>query len=144
MKDLAFGGIKIHISHLFPFLYTRQRRVVVCRAICPDVRLSVRPTVNFSCPLHNSDTIQDIFMKLGTNINHYQTMCREQEPLLHLHFLWNYGPLKFFLRKSCPLYNFDTIQNIFMKLCRNINYHQTMCREKKVTPPSFFYGIMPL
>ena len=57
---------------------------------------SVRPSVNFSCSLHNSDTVQDIVMKLGTNINH-QTMCREQEPTLHLHFLRNYGPLKFFL-----------------------------------------------
>ena len=43
------------------------------------------------------DTVQDIFMKLGTNVNHHQTMCWEQEPTLHLHFLWNYGPLKFFL-----------------------------------------------
>ena len=46
--------------------------------VVPSVRLSVRPlSVNFSCPLHNSDTVQDIFMKLGTNINHHQTMCRE-------------------------------------------------------------------
>ena len=29
----------------------------------------VDPSVNFSCLLHNSDTVQDIFMKLGTNIN---------------------------------------------------------------------------
>ena len=50
---------------------------------CPP---SVRLSVNFSCPLHNSDTVQDIFMKLGTNINHHQTMCGEQEPTLHLHF----------------------------------------------------------
>ena len=42
-------------------------------------------------------------------------MCREQEPKLHVHFLLNYAPLKFFLWKSCPLYNFDTVQNIFMK-----------------------------
>ena len=70
------------------FLYARQRRVVLCRALCLSV--------NFSCSLHNSDTVQDIVMKLGTNINH-QTMCREQEPTLHLHFLRNYGPLKFFL-----------------------------------------------
>ena len=97
------------------FLYTRWRRVVLCRALCRDVRLSV-----FLCPLHNSDTVQDIFMKLGSNVNHHQTMCREQEPTLNLHFSRNYGPLKCFLRKSCPLYYFDTVQNIYMKLCRNI------------------------
>ena len=49
----------------------------------PSVRLSVRlsvcPSVNFSCPLHNSDTIQDTFMKPSTNVNHQQTMCREGE-----------------------------------------------------------------
>ena len=64
---------------------------------CPlSIHLSVHPSVNFLCPLHNSDTVQDIFMKLGTNINHHQTMCREQEPQLHLYFLPNYGPLNFF------------------------------------------------
>ena len=62
--------------------------------LCPP---SVYLSVNFSCPLHNSDTVQDIFMKLGRNINHHQMMCREQEATLHLHFLRNYGPLKFFL-----------------------------------------------
>ena len=64
---------------------------------CPlSIRPSFRLSVYFSCPLHNSDTVQDIFMKLGTNINHHQTMCREQEPTLHLHFLRNYAPLNFF------------------------------------------------
>ena len=67
-------------------LYARRRRVVLYRALRPSVCLFVHPSVNFSCPLHNSDTVQDTFMKLGTNINHYQTMCREQEPTLHLHF----------------------------------------------------------
>ena len=63
--------------------------------VVPSVRLSVGPSINFSCQLHNSVTVQDIFMKLGTNINHHQTMCGEQEPTLQLHFLQNYGPLKF-------------------------------------------------
>ena len=102
----------------------------ICRFImsCPP---SVCPSVYFSCPLHNSDTAQDIFMKIGTNINHPQTMCRKQKPTRQLHFLRNYGPLKFFLPKSCPLYNFDTVQNIFIKFCRNINRHQTMYRGKE-------------
>ena len=70
--------------------------------------LSVCASVNFLCLLHNSDTVQDIFLKLGTNINHHQTMCREQEPTLHLHFLQNFCTLKFFLKRSCLLYIFDT------------------------------------
>ena len=50
--------------------------------VVPFVRPSVRP-LTFRV---RSITVQDIFMKLGTNINHYQMMCREQEPTLHLHF----------------------------------------------------------
>ena len=30
----------------------------------------------------------------GTNVNHHQTMGREQEPTLHLHLFRNYAPLK--------------------------------------------------
>ena len=30
-----------------------------------------------SCPLYNLNTAKDIFMKLGTNIKHYKTMCKE-------------------------------------------------------------------
>ena len=95
---------------------------------CPP---SVCRSVNFSCLLHNSNTVQDIVMKLGTNINRHQTMYREQELTLHLHFLQNYGPLKVFLWKLCQHYNLDTVQNIFLKLCTNINHHQMTCRDKE-------------
>ena len=74
------------------FLYSRPREVILCHALRPSICLSV----NFLCPLHNSDTLRDIFMKLGTSINHHQMICREQESTIHLHFLWNYGSLKFF------------------------------------------------
>ena len=43
-----------------------------------SVRLSVRPSaVDHSCPLHNFETVQDNFTKLGTNIKHDQTTCRD-------------------------------------------------------------------
>ena len=86
-KMFFFTPVKDGSYHVVPSLRP---------SVCLSDLLSVRPSVNFSCPLHNSDTVQDIFMKHGTNINHYQTMCREQEPTLHLHFVQNYGPLKFF------------------------------------------------
>ena len=38
------------------------------------------------CLLNNSETLRDISTRLGTNIKHHQTMFREQEPLLLLHF----------------------------------------------------------
>ena len=45
---------------------------------CLSVRLSVRPSaVEHSCPVHNFDTVRDNFTKLGTNINHDQTTCRD-------------------------------------------------------------------
>ena len=53
--------------------------------LCPP---SVCPSVDFPCPLHNSDTVQDIFMKHGTNINYHQTMYREQESTLHLPYIF--------------------------------------------------------
>ena len=61
----------IPVVHMFEFMRIRLY-----------VYLYVHVFFNFSCPLRNSDTVQDIFMKLGTNINHHQTMCREQEPTL--------------------------------------------------------------
>ena len=41
---------------------------------CLSVRLSA---VDHSCPLHNFDTVRDNFTKLGTNIKHDQTTCRD-------------------------------------------------------------------
>ena len=34
------------------------------------------------CSLHNSETIQGTFMKLGTSLKHGQNICREQESKL--------------------------------------------------------------
>ena len=59
----------------------------VCPSVCPSVlrpsvRLSVRPSVrpsavDHSCPLYNFDTVQDNFTKLGTNVKHDRTTCRD-------------------------------------------------------------------
>ena len=46
----------------------------VCPSVCPSVRPSA---VDHSCPLYNFDTVQDNFMKLGTNVKHDQTTCRD-------------------------------------------------------------------
>ena len=45
-----------------------------------SVRLSVRPSVTKSCPLCNSKTVRDIFMKLYTNVKQHETKGRAQEP----------------------------------------------------------------
>ena len=46
------------------------------------VRPSVRPSVcHKSCPLYNLKTVKDFSMKLGTLVNHDETMCHAQESL---------------------------------------------------------------
>ena len=45
------------------------------------VRLSVRPFVRHkSCSLYNLKIVKDFSMKLGTLVNHDETMCHAQEP----------------------------------------------------------------
>ena len=67
-----------------PFLCpaTKKSGGVLCYTLrhfeCLSVRLSVRPSaVYHSCQLHNFDTVRDNFTKLGTNIKHDQTTCRD-------------------------------------------------------------------
>ena len=58
-------------------------------------------------------------------------MCREQDPKLHLHF---YGTILLFqisLLKSCPFYNFNTVENIFMKLGKKNNNKKQKQKKKK-------------
>lgn len=38
---------------------------------------------------HNFETVEHMFTNFGTYINHHQTVCKEQEPYLHLYFSWN-------------------------------------------------------
>ena len=93
------------------------------------VRLPVRPLTSCvrSVTRYRSIYFHETWYKYKSSSD----MCRKQEPTLHLHFLWNYGPLKFFLWKNRVRSITDTVQNVFMKLCRNINHFQTMCREKE-------------
>ena len=70
------------ISSLLSDDYYAQPQKVAGYYVIPSKLLSVRPSirpsmVDNSCPLHNFDTVQDNFTKLGTNIKHDQTTCRE-------------------------------------------------------------------
>ena len=78
----------------FPF---QGRHIVFPIVACPSVRPAVKNRPN------NSESVEDIYIKFGTNVKHLQTMCREKEWLLHLHlFLQNYAPLKLFVRILSP------------------------------------------
>ena len=63
------------------FFYAPPQKVAGYYVI-PSELLSVRPSVRpsaveHSCPLHNFDTVRGNVTKLGTNINHDQTTCRD-------------------------------------------------------------------
>ena len=93
MKQIAKCIVMFPVYILHFYTPVKDGLYYVVPFVRPSVHPSVRQSVNFSCPLLNSDTVKDIFMKLGTNINHHQTMCREQESTLHLHFfteLWGF------------------------------------------------------
>ena len=104
-----------------------------------------------SHPLNNSETLWDIFLKLGTNIKHRQTMSKEK----YRNFVYSF--FFFFVFEWCPFVNCDhpsdepdvwvfysqTLGDTLTKLGSYIkhfsgNVHST----STVTPPTLFYGIM--
>ena len=90
-NNMCFYSLRLDLSFI---LKSNTSRIMLCPTF---VRPSVRPLA-FRFRSIYSDTVQDIFKKkkLGKIINNYQTICREQEPTLHLHILRNYGLLNFF------------------------------------------------
>ena len=89
-----------------------------------------------SCPLCNLNTLRNILMIRGRNIEQDQATCRVQEWPLCLFYFWIYHPL-FYLKKIlcplwkkilCPLCNSNTLWNISMVLGRNVEQDQTTCR----------------
>ena len=85
---VGFSILKIALSHAHTWVtslkmifYAPPQKVAGYYVIPSEllsVRLSVRPSaVDHSCPLHYFDTVRDNFTKLGTNIKHDQTTCRD-------------------------------------------------------------------
>ena len=105
--------------------------------VVPSVCLSVY----FLSPLHNSDTVQDIFMKLGTNINHHQTITRIDTPSVCGMELW---PFEIFalkivsalLLQYCPEYFHETLYK-YKPLSDNVQ------RKRTITPLTFFTELCP-
>ena len=86
-KDLSVIKTSLFYFSLFTifiYLYAPPRPTptksegVLCYTLRTFECLSVRPSAfDHSCPLSNFDTVQDNFTKLGTNIKHDQTTCRD-------------------------------------------------------------------
>ena len=80
-----------------------------------------------SCPFCNLNTLWNILMILGRNVEQDQTTCRIQEWQLWLSYFWSYHPL-FYLKKIwCPLCNSNTLWNILMVLGRIVEHDQMTC-----------------
>ena len=106
----------------------------------------IMPLQNFSyanlSPLYNFNPFKNIFLELCTNINHYQTMCREKEPLLHQYFLRKYAPLKLFYENCVRSTTLKTVKDIFMKLGIKLVSNNVQ-RTRTVTPPTIFVKLCP-
>ena len=80
-------------------------------------------------------------MALGTNMNLRQAMWSEKK--LSTYIYAKLCHFEIFIRKSCLLYNFQTVKVIFINFGIRIKHHQTICTEKNITPLPFFAFITP-
>ena len=72
----------------------------------------------FSCPHCKLNTLWNIFMILGRNVDQVETTCCVQEGLLWRFYFWSYLVL-FVNMISCPLFNSNTHWHILMVFGRN-------------------------
>ena len=81
-----------------------------------------------SCPLCDLNTLWNILMIFGINVEQDQSTCRVQEWQLCLCYFWSYHPFVLFEKISCPLCNSNTLWNNSTVLGRNVEQDQTTCR----------------
>ena len=58
-------------------------------------------------------------------------ICKDQKTWLHLHFRWNYAPLKILVGELCLLSNSEILEDIFVKLNTNSLSTIGQCAEIK-------------
>ena len=99
--------------------------------------LNIAISTMYLCPLNNSDTVRDIFMKLHTNVKHDR---RHAEHMNHNYGLPSFGVIALWIWNiaissnsiySCPLCKVKTIWDIFMKSHTNVKHHETMYRTQE-------------
>ena len=75
---LVFAGfLLMHLMLLYLCLPPTGSGDILFFPVRLSVCLSVRHKL---CPLYNLKTVKDFSMKLGTLVNHDETMCHAQEP----------------------------------------------------------------
>ena len=80
-----------------------------------------------SYPLCNLNTLWNILMILGRNVDQEEVTCHIQDWQLWLSYFRSYHPLFYLKKISCPLYNSNTLWNILIVLSRNVEQDQTTC-----------------
>ena len=92
---------------------------------CQRLRRHRRKT---SCPHYNLNTLWNILMILGRNVDQEETACHIQDCQLWLSYFRSYHPLFYLKKISCPLCNSNTLWSISTILGRNVEQDQTLCR----------------
>ena len=77
-----------------------------------------------SCPLCNLNTLWNILMILGRNVDQGERTCCIKDWQLWLSYFWSYHTLFYLKKISCPLCNSNTFWNISMILGRNVEQDQ--------------------
>ena len=98
-----------------------------------------------SCLLCNLNTLWNILMILGRNVDQDEMTCRIQDWQLWLSYFWSYHPLFYLKKNLCPLCNSNSLWNILMVLGRNVEQVQTPYRVQEWQLfLSYFWLYLPL
>ena len=118
----------------------------------PFLLLALSPFVIFDrdyplilCLLCKSKTLWNIFMILGRNVEQDQITCHIQDWQLCLSYFWSYLPLFCLKKISRLLCNWNTLWNISVVFCRNVEQDQmTCCLQEWQLCLSYFWRYLPL
>ena len=98
-----------------------------------------------SCPLCNLNTLWNILMIPGRNVDQDELICHIQDWQPWFSYFWSYHPLFYLEKILCLLCNSNTLWNILMVLSRNVEQDQTTCRiqQWQLCLP-YFWRYLPL
>ena len=98
-----------------------------------------------SCPLCNLNTLWNILMMLGRNLNQDEMTCCIQDWQHWLSYFWSYHPLFYLKKILCPLCNSNALWNSSLVLGRNVEQAQMTCHVQEwQLCLSYFWRYLPL
>ena len=99
-----------------------------------------------SCPLCKLNTIWNVFMILGRNVEQNETKVSRTRMSTLAFLLLELSPFVLFFKLiSCSLCNSNTIRNILMVFGRNVEQDETTCRlQEWQLCLSYFWRYLPV